>query len=264
MRKSRSRRRRPLHRRHRRPRRRRAGPAPPRLPADAPHLAAPGPRAGRGRLSRGGPGPARLLPRGAAGPGPGAWPPTASTGWSRTCSTWPTRAAGRPALPPGRPRLGRPRGAGSPRPPSRTAPLAHRPVAASSGRVPPGVQGERRRSAAPLPPPPDLPRSRPPVPACSRTAPGGCAARLGRPGRGPAADRGVPLGARRAGRAGGGPGLVPGGRNPTAVEVGPVTVPTLYIWGDGDATVGPSAARSPPISSPGPSASRSCPAWATS
>ena len=29
----------------------------------------------------------------------------------------------------------------------------------------------------------------------------------------------------------------------TAVEVGPVTVPTLYIWGDGDATVGPSAAR---------------------
>jgi len=30
----------------------------------------------------------------------------------------------------------------------------------------------------------------------------------------------------------------------TAVEVGPVTVPTLYIWGDADATVGPSAARS--------------------
>ena len=29
----------------------------------------------------------------------------------------------------------------------------------------------------------------------------------------------------------------------TAVEVGPVTVPTLYIWGDADATVGPSAAR---------------------
>jgi pimeloyl-ACP methyl ester carboxylesterase len=29
----------------------------------------------------------------------------------------------------------------------------------------------------------------------------------------------------------------------TAVEVGPVTVPTLYVWGDGDATVGPSAAR---------------------
>jgi len=27
------------------------------------------------------------------------------------------------------------------------------------------------------------------------------------------------------------------------VEVGPVTVPTLYIWGDADATVGPSAAR---------------------
>lgn len=29
----------------------------------------------------------------------------------------------------------------------------------------------------------------------------------------------------------------------TAVEVGPVTVPTLYVWGDRDATVGPSAAR---------------------
>jgi pimeloyl-ACP methyl ester carboxylesterase len=29
----------------------------------------------------------------------------------------------------------------------------------------------------------------------------------------------------------------------TAVDVGPVTVPTLYIWGDADATVGPSAAR---------------------
>ena len=29
----------------------------------------------------------------------------------------------------------------------------------------------------------------------------------------------------------------------TAVEVGPITVPTLYVWGDGDATVGPSAAR---------------------
>jgi len=29
----------------------------------------------------------------------------------------------------------------------------------------------------------------------------------------------------------------------TAVEVGPVTVPTLYLWGDRDATVGPSAAR---------------------
>ena len=29
----------------------------------------------------------------------------------------------------------------------------------------------------------------------------------------------------------------------TQVEVGPVTVPTLYVWGDRDATVGPSAAR---------------------
>jgi pimeloyl-ACP methyl ester carboxylesterase len=29
----------------------------------------------------------------------------------------------------------------------------------------------------------------------------------------------------------------------TAVEVGPVAVPTLYVWGDRDATVGPSAAR---------------------
>ena len=29
----------------------------------------------------------------------------------------------------------------------------------------------------------------------------------------------------------------------TAAEAGPVTVPTLYIWGDADATVGPSAAR---------------------
>ncbi|HSE96034.1 MAG TPA: alpha/beta hydrolase [Methylomirabilota bacterium] len=29
----------------------------------------------------------------------------------------------------------------------------------------------------------------------------------------------------------------------TAVEVGPVGVPTLYVWGDTDATVGPSAAR---------------------
>lgn len=29
----------------------------------------------------------------------------------------------------------------------------------------------------------------------------------------------------------------------TAVEVGTVTVPTLYLWGDRDATVGPSAAR---------------------
>jgi pimeloyl-ACP methyl ester carboxylesterase len=29
----------------------------------------------------------------------------------------------------------------------------------------------------------------------------------------------------------------------TAVEVGPVTVPTLYVWGDRDTTVGPSAAR---------------------
>ena len=28
-----------------------------------------------------------------------------------------------------------------------------------------------------------------------------------------------------------------------AVEVGAVTVPTLYVWGDADATVGPSAAR---------------------
>jgi pimeloyl-ACP methyl ester carboxylesterase len=28
-----------------------------------------------------------------------------------------------------------------------------------------------------------------------------------------------------------------------AVEVGPVTVPTLHVWGDRDATVGPSAAR---------------------
>ena len=27
------------------------------------------------------------------------------------------------------------------------------------------------------------------------------------------------------------------------MEVGPVTVPTLYIWGDAGATVGPSAAR---------------------
>jgi pimeloyl-ACP methyl ester carboxylesterase len=29
----------------------------------------------------------------------------------------------------------------------------------------------------------------------------------------------------------------------TQVEVGPVTVPTLYVWGDRDTTVGPSAAR---------------------
>jgi pimeloyl-ACP methyl ester carboxylesterase len=29
----------------------------------------------------------------------------------------------------------------------------------------------------------------------------------------------------------------------TRVEVGPVDVPTLYVWGDRDATVGPSAAR---------------------
>ena len=29
----------------------------------------------------------------------------------------------------------------------------------------------------------------------------------------------------------------------TQVEVGPVVVPTLYVWGDRDATVGPSAAR---------------------
>lgn len=29
----------------------------------------------------------------------------------------------------------------------------------------------------------------------------------------------------------------------TAVEVGPVRVPTLYLWGDADATVGPAAAR---------------------
>src|SRR5262249_44800760 len=29
----------------------------------------------------------------------------------------------------------------------------------------------------------------------------------------------------------------------TAGEVGPITVPTLYVWGDRDATVGPSAAR---------------------
>lgn len=29
----------------------------------------------------------------------------------------------------------------------------------------------------------------------------------------------------------------------TRIEVGPVTVPTLYVWGDRDATVGPSAAR---------------------
>jgi pimeloyl-ACP methyl ester carboxylesterase len=30
----------------------------------------------------------------------------------------------------------------------------------------------------------------------------------------------------------------------TAVEVGPIGVPTLYVWGDRDATVGPAAARS--------------------
>jgi pimeloyl-ACP methyl ester carboxylesterase len=29
----------------------------------------------------------------------------------------------------------------------------------------------------------------------------------------------------------------------TAIDVGPVAAPTLYIWGDRDATVGPSAAR---------------------
>ena len=29
----------------------------------------------------------------------------------------------------------------------------------------------------------------------------------------------------------------------TAVEVGPIAVPTLYVWGDRDATVGPAAAR---------------------
>ena len=29
----------------------------------------------------------------------------------------------------------------------------------------------------------------------------------------------------------------------TAIEVGPITVPTLYVWGDRDATVGPAAAR---------------------
>jgi len=29
----------------------------------------------------------------------------------------------------------------------------------------------------------------------------------------------------------------------TTVEVGAITVPTLYIWGDRDATVGPTAAR---------------------
>ena len=29
----------------------------------------------------------------------------------------------------------------------------------------------------------------------------------------------------------------------TGTEVGPITVPTLYIWGDADSTVGPSAAR---------------------
>ena len=29
----------------------------------------------------------------------------------------------------------------------------------------------------------------------------------------------------------------------TSTEVGPITVPTMYIWGDADTTVGPSAAQ---------------------
>jgi pimeloyl-ACP methyl ester carboxylesterase len=38
----------------------------------------------------------------------------------------------------------------------------------------------------------------------------------------------------------------------TAVEVGPITVPTLYVWGDRDATVGPAAARYTADFVPGP------------
>ena len=38
----------------------------------------------------------------------------------------------------------------------------------------------------------------------------------------------------------------------TAVEAGPITVPTLYVWGDRDATVGPAAARYTADFVPGP------------
>src|SRR2546430_15010660 len=42
--------------------------------------------------------------------------------------------------------------------------------------------------------------------------------------------------------------------------LGPIRVPTLYIWGDADDTVGRVAPKARSISSPRPIASRSCPA----
>src|SRR4029453_5038544 len=117
-----------------------------------------------------------------------------------------------PAVSPCRPRLGRSCELGHRAPPSGAHPVAGHSLAPAPGRVPPRVPRERRRPAASLPSPQGVPRSghRPPSARGRGAAPARAAGRAGRPG---GRRRRVPVGARGAGGARGGAGLVPGGRD---------------------------------------------------
>jgi len=129
-------------------RRRRARPAPARLSADAPHLRDQVPALGAAGYRAVAPTSA-ATPRGCGRTRPRGWPRTASTGGADVLDLADAiGAAGQPST--WSATTGAATWRGRRAPPSRTAPLAHRPSRPHPGRVPPGLQGERRRSAAPL------------------------------------------------------------------------------------------------------------------
>ena len=193
----------------------------------------------RGGLSRRGARPARLFAGRAARSG-GSFELRLRQAGGRRHRDRRRRGLRRQALPSGRPRLGRPgvvgRGGAHPERLASLTILSRPHPSRSAAR-----SQKRRRSEAPLAPSSRVPR------AGDRQAVAGgqCAPparRPVRPGRARGGDRGASV---RAGQSRGDRSrarLVSRQQGPGRPTSAPIKVPTLYIWGDADATVGPDAA----------------------
>ena len=124
-----------------------------------------------------------------------------------------------------------------------TAGLAHHAVAAASQRLQPRAADGRRRTGAALEAPQGVSRTRCRRCRAGRRLPNGCATRL--------AANGVPSERDRAStcRVLGNKAAMEGAlawyraRGAIRGPLGPIRVPTLYIWGDADDTVGRAAAE---------------------
>jgi pimeloyl-ACP methyl ester carboxylesterase len=143
-------------------------------------------------------------------------------------------------VPPGRARLGRQPRLGDRRPPPGAAGLAHHAVAAAPRRLRPRA-ARGPGAAAPIAAPQGLPRpGRGRRPARRGRQVAAHAPRRAR--RAAGRDREAPLGARQPAGDGGGARLVPRPRHRAPADRA-VRVPTLFIWGDADDTVGRVAAE---------------------